>query len=295
MPAPPPYFPAAKGLYMQPTIVNNVETLSNLPWLFCHGVDEYRSIGTETSPGTRLVACRVTSTRRASTRSPGQHHLPRSCSSPSSTATASAAVASSRCSSPAARRPRGSSPSRSTCPRGCDVGAAVPCWARAPSSSWTTPPTRSRPACGSCGSSPASPAASARRAERAPPGRRRSSSASPTATAARRISTCCSTWPTTSAPGRTRWRGPLPGSRRRAVPPRQTTICPLGPSSVADHLGAAALPPEFEAKITPQLDRGVHRGVHGPGRRESVDELVGEAAGAEPLSGTGGRRCLIGA
>ena len=52
----PPYFPAAKGLYMQPTIVNNVETLSNLPWLLCNGVDDYRSIGTETSPGTRLVA-----------------------------------------------------------------------------------------------------------------------------------------------------------------------------------------------------------------------------------------------
>ena len=52
----PPFFPAAKGLYMQPTIVNNVETLSNLPWLLCHGVDEYRSVGTDTSPGTRLVA-----------------------------------------------------------------------------------------------------------------------------------------------------------------------------------------------------------------------------------------------
>ena len=52
----PPYFPAAKGLYMQPTIVNNVETLSNLPWLMCHGVDAYRSIGTESSPGTRLIA-----------------------------------------------------------------------------------------------------------------------------------------------------------------------------------------------------------------------------------------------
>ena len=52
----PPFFPAAKGLYMLPTIVNNVETLSNLPWLLCNGVDAYRSIGTETSPGTRLVA-----------------------------------------------------------------------------------------------------------------------------------------------------------------------------------------------------------------------------------------------
>lgn len=52
----PPYFPAAKGLYMAPTIVNNVETLSNLPWLFNHGVENYLKTGTEASPGTRLIA-----------------------------------------------------------------------------------------------------------------------------------------------------------------------------------------------------------------------------------------------
>ena len=52
----PPYFPAAKGVYMAPTIVNNVETLSNLPWLFNHSVEEYRAVGTESSPGTRLIA-----------------------------------------------------------------------------------------------------------------------------------------------------------------------------------------------------------------------------------------------
>ena len=52
----PPFFPAANGLYGQPTIVNNVETLSNLPWLMVDGVDAYTAIGTETSPGTRMVA-----------------------------------------------------------------------------------------------------------------------------------------------------------------------------------------------------------------------------------------------
>ncbi len=52
----PPFFPAAKGLYMAPTVVNNVETISNLPWLLHHGVDAYRAVGTESSPGTRLVA-----------------------------------------------------------------------------------------------------------------------------------------------------------------------------------------------------------------------------------------------
>ena len=52
----PPFFPAAIGLYGQPTIVNNVETLANLSWIARHGVDAYTAIGTPTSPGTRLVA-----------------------------------------------------------------------------------------------------------------------------------------------------------------------------------------------------------------------------------------------
>jgi len=52
----PPYFPAAIGLYGKPTIVNNVETLSNLPWLLANGAAAYTAIGTETSPGTRIVA-----------------------------------------------------------------------------------------------------------------------------------------------------------------------------------------------------------------------------------------------
>ena len=52
----PPFFPAAVGLYGKPTIVNNVETLSNLPWIVANGVADYVAIGTETSPGTRMVA-----------------------------------------------------------------------------------------------------------------------------------------------------------------------------------------------------------------------------------------------
>ena len=52
----PPYFPASIGLYGQPTIVNNVETLSNLPWILEHGAQAFTAIGTETSPGTRMVA-----------------------------------------------------------------------------------------------------------------------------------------------------------------------------------------------------------------------------------------------
>ncbi|MEM7337964.1 MAG: NADH-quinone oxidoreductase subunit NuoF [Actinomycetota bacterium] len=52
----PPFFPAAKGLYMKPTIVNNVETLSNLPWLMTNSAEEYKKYGSERSPGTRMLA-----------------------------------------------------------------------------------------------------------------------------------------------------------------------------------------------------------------------------------------------
>jgi NADH-quinone oxidoreductase subunit F len=50
----PPYFPAAKGLYQQPTIVNNVETVSNLPWIVINGGQAFADLGAETSRGTRL-------------------------------------------------------------------------------------------------------------------------------------------------------------------------------------------------------------------------------------------------
>ncbi len=52
----PPFFPAAKGLYLKPTIVNNVETLANVPWIINHGPVEYKKMGSEKSPGTRMVA-----------------------------------------------------------------------------------------------------------------------------------------------------------------------------------------------------------------------------------------------
>ncbi len=52
----PPFFPAAVGLYGKPTIVNNVETLANLPFIAANGSAAFTAIGTETSPGTRMVA-----------------------------------------------------------------------------------------------------------------------------------------------------------------------------------------------------------------------------------------------
>lgn len=52
----PPFFPAAKGLYMKPTIVNNVETLANVPWILRHGSGAFKQYGSEKSPGTRMLA-----------------------------------------------------------------------------------------------------------------------------------------------------------------------------------------------------------------------------------------------
>jgi NADH-quinone oxidoreductase subunit F len=52
----PPFFPAAKGLYMQPTIVNNVETLSNIPWIVQNGAAAFDALGAESSKGTRMFA-----------------------------------------------------------------------------------------------------------------------------------------------------------------------------------------------------------------------------------------------
>lgn len=51
-----PPFPAVAGLYAKPTVINNVETLSNVPFIVTHGADAYRKFGTEKSPGTK-IAC----------------------------------------------------------------------------------------------------------------------------------------------------------------------------------------------------------------------------------------------
>jgi NADH-quinone oxidoreductase subunit F len=50
----PPFFPAAKGA--QPTIVNTVETLSNIPWIIGHGATAFTDLGAEASKGTRIFA-----------------------------------------------------------------------------------------------------------------------------------------------------------------------------------------------------------------------------------------------
>ncbi len=56
MPIPRPPFPAVKGLFGKPTIINNVETLSCLREIIPHGVDSFSSIGTAKSKGTKVFA-----------------------------------------------------------------------------------------------------------------------------------------------------------------------------------------------------------------------------------------------
>ena len=51
-----PPFPANKGLFGQPTIINNVETLANIPQIIVKGPEWFASMGTETSKGTKVFA-----------------------------------------------------------------------------------------------------------------------------------------------------------------------------------------------------------------------------------------------
>lgn len=55
-PRPRPPFPAVKGLWERPTILNNVETYANIPMIILKGADWFSSIGTEKSKGTKVFA-----------------------------------------------------------------------------------------------------------------------------------------------------------------------------------------------------------------------------------------------
>ncbi|MDT8301467.1 MAG: NADH-quinone oxidoreductase subunit NuoF [Sedimentisphaerales bacterium] len=56
MPRPRPPFPAVSGLFNKPTIINNVETLANLPRVLANGPDAFSALGTESSKGTKVFA-----------------------------------------------------------------------------------------------------------------------------------------------------------------------------------------------------------------------------------------------
>lgn len=51
-----PPFPVYEGLFRKPTVVNNVETLANLPWIIMNGGAAYKAIGTAKSTGTKLIS-----------------------------------------------------------------------------------------------------------------------------------------------------------------------------------------------------------------------------------------------
>jgi NADH-quinone oxidoreductase subunit F len=65
-----PPFPAVKGLYNKPTVINNVETLTNLPMILANGPDWYKSIGTPDSAGVKIFSL------SGRVRKPGNYELP---------------------------------------------------------------------------------------------------------------------------------------------------------------------------------------------------------------------------
>ncbi len=69
-PRPRPPFPAVAGLFSKPTVINNVETLSNVPAILDKGATWYRTIGTERSPGVKIF-CLSGCVER-----PGNYELP---------------------------------------------------------------------------------------------------------------------------------------------------------------------------------------------------------------------------
>jgi NADH-quinone oxidoreductase subunit F len=56
MPEPKPPYPAQQGLFGCPTVINNVETFSSVPLIMREGVEAFKSVGTEKSPGTKTFA-----------------------------------------------------------------------------------------------------------------------------------------------------------------------------------------------------------------------------------------------
>lgn len=55
-PRPRPPFPAVKGLFQRPTLLNNVETYANITWILNNGADKFAAIGTPKSTGTKVFA-----------------------------------------------------------------------------------------------------------------------------------------------------------------------------------------------------------------------------------------------
>lgn len=65
-----PPFPAVEGLYAKPTVINNVETLTNLPLILEKGANWFRGLGTEKSPGVKIFSL------SGHVKNPGNYELP---------------------------------------------------------------------------------------------------------------------------------------------------------------------------------------------------------------------------
>ncbi len=65
-----PPFPAVEGLYASPTVINNVETLMNVPDIVVNGADWFRAVGTDKSPGTKMF------TISGKVERPGNYEIP---------------------------------------------------------------------------------------------------------------------------------------------------------------------------------------------------------------------------
>jgi NADH-quinone oxidoreductase subunit F len=65
-----PPFPAVEGLFASPTVINNVETLMNVPDIITNGVEWFRAVGTEKSPGSKLL------TISGKVERPGNYEIP---------------------------------------------------------------------------------------------------------------------------------------------------------------------------------------------------------------------------
>jgi NADH-quinone oxidoreductase subunit F len=65
-----PPFPPSQGLYNKPTVVNNVETLTSVPYIINNGAYGYRKFGTEKSPGTKIFSL------SGNVNKPGNYELP---------------------------------------------------------------------------------------------------------------------------------------------------------------------------------------------------------------------------
>jgi len=72
----PPYYPAVHGLFGKPTVVNNVETICNLPHIILHGADWYKAIHTGSSNGHGYATGTMIFTLTGDVKRPGLYELP---------------------------------------------------------------------------------------------------------------------------------------------------------------------------------------------------------------------------